>query len=340
MEFKEANISTLKELYDKVVKFKELQCWQWLTNMDIFGVKDPESGEIGYCSVLGNGGIEFGISVFLGIKGLKILLQMTSLGLEEEDLRNLYFELRGLRLSFFDRKDLTKKDLKIIKELGLKFRGRNQWPQLRSFYPYHEPWYLTDDEAKFFTLIIEQAMDVALRFKDENHKLYQYFKQGKILVRVPEKIGDKLTWKDDFVPVPNNIDITTRIKIDIAKIEDFKNYPIADLVFEFDVDILLNPMREPNQRPYYPFIMLWIDHKSGFVLNFNVVHPDDRFNKIVPEFLNLFAQMKVLPKRILVRNPLIYEILTIFTRILGIEVKKLKRLKFLDSYMKDIEKLL
>jgi len=48
-----------KKLYDVAVEFKELAPWRWMKNDDLFAIQDSSGGETGYCSVMGNGGMEF-----------------------------------------------------------------------------------------------------------------------------------------------------------------------------------------------------------------------------------------------------------------------------------------
>jgi hypothetical protein len=40
-------------LYGAAVHLKRLSPWEWMTEADVFGVKDPPSGEIGFVSVMG-----------------------------------------------------------------------------------------------------------------------------------------------------------------------------------------------------------------------------------------------------------------------------------------------
>ncbi len=39
-------------LYKAALEFKEIAPWDWMSDSDIFGVKSPYDGEIGYCCVL------------------------------------------------------------------------------------------------------------------------------------------------------------------------------------------------------------------------------------------------------------------------------------------------
>lgn len=42
-----------RALYEAAIRFKELAPWQWMEELDIFGILNPESGEIGFASIMG-----------------------------------------------------------------------------------------------------------------------------------------------------------------------------------------------------------------------------------------------------------------------------------------------
>ena len=63
-----SNAPTLEEwraLYQWAGEFKTLAPWQWMDDTQLFGVRDPASGEVGYCCVLGAGGSVYGLVVSL-----------------------------------------------------------------------------------------------------------------------------------------------------------------------------------------------------------------------------------------------------------------------------------
>ena len=108
---------------------------------------------------------------------------------------------RCLIASFEEREYLEKADLQTIKKLGLKFRGRNEWPQFRNYQPGYVPWYLKIEEARFLTIALQQAMEVALRFKKDREVLTPP-KDSLLFVRVPVRKGGKTEWKDVWMEPP------------------------------------------------------------------------------------------------------------------------------------------
>lgn len=123
-----------KELLESAIAFQKVGCWEWMYDSDIFGVRNSETGETGYCCVMGNLGELFALGVYLGREGLEGYLRMQSGIIGEGDPEILRYQ-KCIMVSFEDRKDLNARDLKIIKESGIKFRGSKVWPQFRSYRP-------------------------------------------------------------------------------------------------------------------------------------------------------------------------------------------------------------
>ena len=158
-------------LFDAAIAFKELRCWEWMYESDLFGVQDPNTGEVGYCCVLGNLGEVLALNVYFGAEGLESYWSPHEVDeAERDDPLRAYAVLNSqkcLMASFEDRSTLHKTDLRLIRELGLQFRGKKAWPMFRNYLPGYYPWFLVSpEEIRFLTLTLQQAKEVALKMTE------------------------------------------------------------------------------------------------------------------------------------------------------------------------------
>jgi hypothetical protein len=297
---------------------------------DVFGVQNPESGEIGYCCVMGNLGEMYALAVYLGTEGLEGYSMIQSGELSEGDPDVLHFQ-RCLMASFEDRSELEKADLKNIKETGIKFRGRKSWPLLRSYRPGYFPWYLTGDEARFLTIAFQQAVDLALRFKEDRHLLDRP-ESDLFMVRVPEERDGHLIWKDERLePAPPVEEALLVNPIDEIRLRQIKQsgraHPGA-----WEVDFFFAPMPVAEQgRPFFPRMLVCVDHKSNFILNFHLGSPSQYISEFQDKILETFEMTKALPRRILVRKEVLLDLLEPIAGVLGIELVLVESLDAVEN---------
>ena len=321
-----------KKLYEASMDFKKTSCWEWMNDRDIFGVQDPVSGEIGYCVVLGSMGEVFALAVYRGTEGLlgitKIHAEMSEQEIEESmQMQNC------LIASFEDRKDLQDKDREIIKKLDLKFRGRKQWPLYRSLIPGYVPWFLNKEEIVFLTVALQQASDVVLRLK-KNPDLLTSPNAELYFVRLAEKKGKKTTWSDGFIKPESNIarEIPAYM-VDELRLRRIKKAPfLRGLILEIDFFYAPYPVQEQKgQRPYFPYLCLLVDQKSGVVLKHSLAKHEELTEVFCENFLSMLEDSNMIPSSILVKRELAWEMLAPLTNLLDIEIKMVERLKMMDE---------
>lgn len=70
------------------------------------------------------------------------------------------------------------------KQLNLKYRGRQAWPQFRSYRPGCFPWHLEREEVQTLIIALEQLLEVAPRFENYPELLETLRPDEKFLVGV------------------------------------------------------------------------------------------------------------------------------------------------------------
>ena len=195
------SVAEWERLYELAVKLKALEPWEWMDEQDIFGVQNPENGEIGFVSIMGMLGEHLSMCVYLGAEGLHGYWDMSDPITDLENNPFAMFEVPQLQVSFEDREMLEKQDRDIIKKLGLKFRGNQNYPLFRSIKPGFMPYFVESEESRFLIYAMEQTLAMLPRFYDEEYLLPNPDEE-LILVRVPEQQNGNLVWRDEIKPIP------------------------------------------------------------------------------------------------------------------------------------------
>jgi len=213
--------------------------------------------------------------------------------------------------------------------LILKFSGPDSWPLFRSYLPGYHPWYLTDEEAKYLTLCLWQAIDVSLRFKDDPRKLTPHM-GNRYLVRVSKKDKTGLSWRDMWMePLPLQKAEIIVEPVDEVRLEKIKRrIPYRQGVWEVDFFYYPEALREDKEeRPYYSYITLWVDQHSGFILSYDLAKPAKCMSEFQGQFLKIAENRKILPREILVKKERLSNYLNLLPSELEINLTKGKKLK-------------
>src|SRR5437016_7285144 len=211
-----------RELFDLSTQVKDLKPWRWMEETDLIGIENPETGEIGFISVMGSLGEHEAIALYLGAEGL---YEFIDLHTDVSSTAERVLENRHLQAAFSERKYLEKEDRDLIKQLGLKFRG--DWPMFRSYRPGYLPWFVTLNEARFLIHALSQIIAVAKSVRDEAqpfHPTGRVEKDG-YLMRVSRKEASALIWEDQVWRIPRPTHESVVIPIDNATIERLKLLP-------------------------------------------------------------------------------------------------------------------
>jgi hypothetical protein len=359
------SLSIWKNLYDAADSFREIACWHWMSDADLFGVQNPSGGEIGYCCVLGELGEVFGLVVYLGSTGLEQHRKIQSGKIHARSPDAVYGQ-NCLTAWFGSRSDLDKNDLTVVKDLGRKYRG-DGWPQFRSIQPGYIPWFLTEDEAKFLTLCLAQARQVALRFGQDPNCLAATGK-NLYLVQVPKRNTDSLSvakssesnlapgqqtlfpeaveaaefeWDSQWLtPAPLVTTAIRPVQVDELRLQRIKKASQGHRgVWEIDAFFTPSPV-DNGDRPFLPFTLLCAERDSGMILGTVLAEVKNWEMEFAKAFLESVEQYKILPHKLSLRKEELRRLFAPLAAQLGVEIEVTKKLPAVDRAKRGLLKFM
>lgn len=341
MNYSSPSTSEWKALFESAIAFRDIACWNWMYDSDIFGVQNPKTDEIGYCCILGANAEMFGMAVYLGTDGLAGYKQVAS-GKYKKNTINAVFIQKCLMVSFENKSDLEKVDKDLIKSLGLNIKGQHSYPMFRDYTPGLYPWFINREQAQYLTLCLQQAKIVAERFKNDA-SLLDAFRKDEYLVRTLQTVQGGVEWQDVWMKpkmVKDNITYLSRIHPE--QLNNIKTEcEVVNTVWEFDCSFKDMPIQDnENSRPYFPRLVMCVDKDSGFILHIKIFQEIDLVDNCQIEFIKAIRQLNMMPKVVEVMDKKIYSILLPITSLLSIDLKLVKNLKTLKRAQREMDKLL
>ncbi len=338
MKKSEPSLKDWKDLYDAAIAFRKIEPWGWMKETDIFGVQNPQTGEVGYCCIMGELGEVLAIAVYLGTEGLEGYLNIRRGQIQHDDPDSLFIQ-NCLMLSFENRKLVQEDDREIINELGLKFRGKNAWPVFRRYEPGYFPWFLNRDEVLYMTNALQQATDICLRFKDDA-KLFRVPGKNQYLIRVAEEKNGRVFWKDERrkPSLPEKKDQGFYKPVDEVRIQRLKKTARSTpAIWEIDFFYAPTPVLE-GERPFFPYAIMIMDHDTGFILDMHLAETRSYQKEFLEKFLNCIETTSVIPLEILARKEEAVKLLETYASRLNIRLSRVKKLQNIDHARREMAK--
>ena len=306
------------DLYEAAMSFKEMAPWQWMTDADLFGVENPHDGEVGWCSIMGREGQEFGLLVFLGAEGLQTYNRIAMGGAEAGSFE-VWAGVPLLSMTFGDRQELQKQDHEIIRSLGLRFRGRNAWPLFRSQRPGYVPWYLEKGEVIFLSTAVEQALAVASRVREEQLDLFEEADADMILTRYYHAGQWLEEWRKPKVPSRG---VNISVPLDEARLTRLRR-AAKELRGNWELDIFALPtaVGEGSDRPYYPTCILAVEGQTGLIVGTELLGPHPSPAERQETMIRVLEQCKQLPHEMRVGSEEVRQVVEPVAQALGASVR-------------------
>jgi hypothetical protein len=325
-----------KELFETAVRFREAAPWEIFNDDEVFAVEDPGTKEIGYCCVLGRLGEMFALCVYRGHEGWAIHQKLQKQEIDPE--RDDFFAINNaLMAEFTDRKELDKEDLRIIKDLGYKFRGGKAYPAFRSYLPGYAPWFLTESEAVFLEFALRCGLDyyngydeeaVALERKDLNRILLYTRKSNG-----GEGSPFEKKWFRPGTPPPPEV---PHIPVDEIRLEKIKKRVAPSKeIWEGGVFYFPGGQVVDRDRPYFPRLVTVAEKSSGLILFSNLIALETcRVSMLWEGLIKAMENRGTYPAEIQVNEEIALKALRPLADFLNIRIKMEKKLSALLEFKK------
>lgn len=322
------SLNQWRQLYALAAQIKDLAPWEWMEEIDVFGVQHPESGALNFAGVMGMAGQHYAVAVYLGVEALHDFIELHNH--PPADSTERIMDIPQLQLSFESRDFLKSEDRRILKELGLRFRGADNWPLWRAYRPGFFPWFIDAEEARLLEGILEQLLDVAPRF-GRNPQLLYPGGAHRFLVRV--KVGD--AWEDRRLHLPPPAPVQVDAQLDALSLARLQKLPPGSRVLEMALFRMWSPVREGKSRPFYPYVLLLVDAAGGQVLNFEMLTPvptlEQMWRTVPTRVAQQLARLDSLPGAVHVAAPQLYAALRPVASALNLSLTQVSSLPHLDQ---------
>ena len=329
------------ELADKLFK---LAPWEWMNEITLIAVEDPESGRKDHISMMGMAGNHRSLALYHGPEARRRFNLMQDSGDHDEVLGDgdriaMILDTVQLQCSFSGREDLFASEIAAIKKAGKKYRG-DGWPSFRSFVPGRCPRPADAEETRRLCVAIEQVLEIAptLGFGDDTLR----FHDGKRDVLTRRLVDGVWTtcWTEDErgifefpTPAPGEF-----------MVEKVRRHETA-VPMEVCFEMIPSPIGKNRETSVYPYFLMVVEPKSGSVLGFDLMTVDDLpyeqiFESVPDALLSICDRQSVRPESIAVDSPSTHALLGRLAKSLGIRCQRKSNLpatrRAMDSLMASV----
>jgi hypothetical protein len=329
------SLSQWHDLYTAVNQFAALAPWRWLKTEQLIGIQPTNASEPNFVSLEVAEDDTPNVLVYLGADGLYRWrhLQSQPLPWRPEQILNV----PHLIVSWESRQTLTSRDRAIIQELGLRYRGRQAWPMLRSTQPGYAPWYLTAVEADLLTITLQQTAVLARTLQGNGYPTPP--QPDHLLVQIPGPTPTdpwQTTWQQIAPPAPRQY----RIPIDPLARAHLHETPQTMSIVDIGFYWMPSPVGGRNERPSFPYSLILMEPSTGLILGHELMVADptpvEMWSSIPLRLIQALAKINLKPKTLRTADGRLQPFLNIIAQEYDMDVKIVPDLPQLDALQRGL----
>lgn len=329
----EALLEEWDTLYKTAMELKELKPWERFWDMDLIeleGEDDPA-----FAVILGRNGTCYGISIYEGLMGLNdymMLCQRKELNLSETYAG---FSQNNLTCYWGDREELSEEQRQIIKSLGYKFRGRNQWLYFISHKTGYFPYNMDAAEVRRMTSYLSQLIHAIRYYYKEDFKVD--FEHGNLFCFSHDPDTGSCTGREQPLPFVSYNFWYMEIS-DEAFTRRLRELPQKDYSLDVHIEYVPAPIDDARyERPGIVRLLMLADTDTGIMLTADLLGPDEvEGEALVQRILSLMGS-SARPREIRVCNDIMKHYISSLCKAGNIKLRKRKNIPVFQKFLKSME---
>ena len=327
----DASMEEWGRLYEAATKLKEKKPWEKFWDMDLIGIQEGDKEDTVFITILGRGGSCYGIAAYEGYEGFNDYLLLATANTLNLSPEYAMFSQNNLTCYWGNREELTTKQREIIKELGYKYRGKNQWLYFTSYAAGYFPCNLDKEEVlrltKYYTRLLE-----ALEWYEEKEMAVDFENANMFLYRLDRNTGQ---WEGVKEPLPFTSYQYKKLAISNEDLKaERENVAESQAVLEVNMEYLGAAVTDKEyDRPGNPWICLVGDADSGLILNMEMTGPGEDGGMKLAQMVASFILSNGAPREIHISNVLAGTVLEEICELCGTQLVLQESLKSIDDFM-------
>lgn len=293
------NLDIWQELYAITKQWVELKPWE-----DIFSnnfIRIDFDDQPVYCIIMGKLGDCIGLSVYQGEEGLADLNSISSEPVDDTIMKYLMYDQTCITFYMSDREAVPKQQKKIIKDLGLKYRGRGNWPYFISYKKRFTPYHIDDNQAELLIKVFKKLIETMALYT--NNEIDVDFEDNEMIW--VHKQDNMWQYEAMCIPEVNKftpVEITDQQIFEQLTMQEKNNDNIIiDLVY-----LHTSIVDDDYDRPVNALLFMVLDETSQMIIHSNILEPDDDEISETINFLINYILQAGIPEKVFIRNPAVW----------------------------------
>jgi hypothetical protein len=320
-------------LYQLASDFLEIEPWNFLEDQDLILQKDPASGEVCYCSILGALGEVFSLQIYIGAESYR-LFRRISTG-QRITSGEFLGSLLGVSVEFVTAKELTPPDRELLQAFGNRGRRGARAPIFRASRPGYHSWHVTESEARLLIYCLQGTIAFCRNATIRDDP--EYWGQEDVFPFVAPNANG--TFEIQAVKAPESPRTGPQpVNVDDGLIAEIlaKNWP-REGSLEADHFFAMAKIGKENERKACLSAAIVCDGVSGFALQADLGMPGEPPEELlVRAILRAIQSAHFMPLEIRVRKQEFGQLLEGLSEKFGFAVHVKKSLAMLDPFKREL----